>query len=242
MSIGPSFPVTWEPVTVDDEAKLEETVANWSPVFDFDLINLSGQRYVPGRTSRDRMYACTGRGEHGAVAEIRYGVQGQIQGSVEYLPGMRNVWVLPDAEGLGFFLLCSFPDRSTMCFLNRRGEWEDVSEDEVLDMQQTTIAATAVGKRSVQITPKTINVNILRGGFLNKKSGAGGDITMSDGDIAEDADGCTNGHRAMWSRRCGAQEHIVAAAICDHYLVIAVRAETSVKMDLALLFPELNPK
>ena len=224
---------------MDEEAKLEGTVANWSPVFDFDLINLSGQGYVPGRAPRDRMYACTGRGEHGAVVEIRYGIQGEIQSSAEYLPGIRNVWVLPDAEGLGFFLLCSFPDRSTMCFLNH-GEWEDVSEDELLDMQQTTIASTAVGELSVQITPKAINVNILRGELLNKKNGAGGDITMSDGDTAEDADNCTNGRRTMWSRQCGAQEHIVAADIRDHYLVIVVRTEASVKMDFALLLPELE--
>lgn len=222
-----------------DEAKLEETVANWSPVFDFDLINLSGQGYVPGRASRDRMYACTGRGEHGAVAEIRYGLQGQIKGSAEYLPGIRNVWILPNAGGLGYFLLCSFSDRSTMCFLNYYGKWEDINEDELLDMKQTTIAAAAVGERSVQITPNAVNVNILREELL-KKSGASGDITMSDGDTAEDVDGCTNGRRTMWSRQCGAQEHIVAAAIRDHYMVIAVRTETSVKMDFALLLPELD--
>ncbi|KAF8423084.1 mono-functional DNA-alkylating methyl methanesulfonate N-term-domain-containing protein [Tirmania nivea] len=238
LKIEPSSPVSSN-LGMEDEPKLGETVANWSPVFDFDLINPSAQGHTQGRAVRDRMYACTGRGEHGAIAEIRYGIQGLIQSAADYMPGIRNIWVLPGSEGTGFFLLCSFPDRSTLCFMSEAGEWEDVSESEFLDMSQTTLAAAVIGEKSVQITPRAINVNLLKEKNLSRNRAQAGDITMLD-----TGNGGANGDmkelKPMWSRQCASGDLIVAAAIQDAYLVIAVRSGVCIKMTLAIVSLEVD--
>ena len=239
LKIEPSSPVSSNS-GMDDEPKLEETVANWSPVFDFDLINPSMQGHAQGRAVRDRMYACTGRGEHGAIAEIRYGIHGLIQSVADYIPGIRNIWVLPGSEGTGFFLLCSFPDRSTLFLVNEAGEWEEVSESDSLDMFQTTLAAAAIGEKSVQITPRAVNVNLLKEKNLSKTRAPGGDITMFDGGADNRANGDIEGIKPMWSRQCGSGDLIVAAAIRDAYLVIAVRSGVCIKMTLAIILPEVD--
>lgn len=239
MKIEPSSPVSSH-LGMDDEPKLEETVANWSPVFDFDLINPSTQGRAQGRAVRDRMYACTGRGEHGAIAEIRYGIHGLIQSAADYMPGIRNIWVLPGSEGIRFFLLCSFPDRSTLCLMNEIYEWEDVSESEFLDISQTTLAAAAVGDNSVQITPRAVNVSLWKEKSLSRNKTPGGDITMLDGGAVGDANGDTEGIKPMWSRQCVSGDLIVAAAIQDAYLVIAVRSGVCIKMTLAIILPEVD--
>lgn len=221
----------------DDEPKLEETVANWSPVFDFDLINPAAQGHAQSRAMRDRMYACTGRGEHGAIAEIRCGIQGLIQSSAEYHPGIRNIWVLPNLEGSGLLVLCSFPDRSTLCFLSERAEWENVSECEFPDMYQTTIAAAAVGGRAVQVTPKAVNVQLLKEESLNRRGAPSGDIAMLDGDLEGETNGDSDWGKGMWSQQCGPRDHIIAAVIQDVYLVVVVKTEDNIRMTLATILP-----
>ncbi|RPB28968.1 hypothetical protein L211DRAFT_855135 [Terfezia boudieri ATCC MYA-4762] len=239
LKIEPSSPVSSN-LGIDDELKLGETVANWSPVFDFDLINPSSQGHAQGRAVRDRMYACTGRGEHGAIAEIRYGIHGLIQSAADYMPGIRNIWVLPGSEGTGFFLLCSFPDRSTLCLMNEAGEWEDVSESEFLDMSQTTLTAAVIGEESVQITPRAVNVSLLKEKNLSKNRTPTGDITMFDSDADGGANGDMERVKPMWSQQCGSGDLIVAAAIRDAYLVIAVRSGVSIKMTLAKILPQVD--
>lgn len=238
LKIEPSSPVSSN-LGRDDEPKLGETVANWSPVFDFDLINPSAHGHAQGRAVRDRMYACTGRGEHGAIAEIRYGIHGLIQSAADYMPGIRNIWVLPGSEGTSFFLLCSFPDRSTLCLINEAGEWEDVSESDFLDMSQTTLAAAAIGDKSAQITPKAVNINLLKEKDLSNRTPTR-DITMFDGDANCGVNGGMEGVKPMWSRQCGSGDLIVAAAIRDAYLVIAVRSGVCIKMTLAVVLPEVD--
>lgn len=237
--IGPSSPIS-SGANPDEEPELGETVANWSPVFDFDLINPTGQGHVQGRAVRDRMYACTGRGEHGAIAEIRYGIPALIRSSAEYLPGIRNIWILPDEQRIGFFLLCAFPDRSTLCFLNHHWEWEDVSELELLDMFNTTLAASVVSGRSVQITPKAVNVNILKGESLKAKRESSQDITMEDGGGSGGVEGAPSEGGLIWSRQCGPEDFIVGAAIKDTYLVIAVRSADCIKMTLTSLLSDID--
>lgn len=220
MNIGP-HPAEAEP-------KLEESVANWSPVFDFELVSLPAQGYVGGKVERDRILACTGRGDHGAITELRYGIQARIQGSADHqMRGVRKLWVLPDCSMVGYFLFSSLPDQSSLCFLRPDGEWEDASDFEFLDMGETTLVAGAVGKYSVQVTPTTINIAQLK----EENIAALRDTSM---DI-EIAGAGTDPRISILRRRCDNGDVIVAAALKDNYMVVAVRNGFLVKLTLATI-------
>lgn len=210
---------------METEPKLEESVANWSPVFDFELVNLPPQGYATGKAERDRVLACTGRGDHGAITELRYGIQARIQGSAVYLQGVRRLWVLPDASGEGYFLLSSLPDRSGLCFLSPSEDWEDASDFDFLDLNETTLAAGAVGTRSVQVTPSAIIITELKQEYLIARKEADPDTEMVD----------TGTETNILRERCEVGDIIVAAALKDEYLVVVVRNGFIVKLILATI-------
>lgn len=215
---------------METEPKLEESVANWSPVFDFELVNLPPQGHATGKAERDRVLACTGRGDHGAITELRYGIQARIQGYAEYAQGVRRLWVLPDSSGAGYFLLSSLPDQSSLCFLTPAGDWEDAGEFDFLDLDETTLAAGAVGTRSVQITPSAIIVTELKEAYLIFRRDVDRDIDMVDLDT----------QIPIMRERCEAGDVIVAAALKDEYLVVAVRNGFIVKLILATISIDEN--
>lgn len=215
---------------METEPKLEESVANWSPVFDFELVNLPPQGYATGKAERDRVLACTGRGDHGAITELRYGIQARIQGSADYLQGVRRLWVLPDSSRKGYFLLSSLPDQSSLCFLTPAGDWEDASEFDFLDLDETTLAAGAVGTRSVQVTPSAIIITELKEEYL---------ILRRDIDRDIDMIGPGAGFPIM-KERCEVGDIIVAAALKDEYLVVAVRNGLIAKLILATVSVDGN--
>lgn len=219
------------PHPVETEPKLEESVANWSPVFDFELVNLPGQGLASGKTERDRVLACTGRGDHGAITELRYGIQARIQGSADYVQGVRRLWVLPDSSRAGYFLLSSLPDQSSLCFLTPAGDWEDATEFDFLDLNETTLAAGAVGTQSVQVTPGAIIVTQLKGYIILRRD-VDRDIDMAD--IGAET------QVPILRERCNDGDVIVAAALKDEYLVVAVRNGFIVKLMLAIISIDQN--
>lgn len=212
---------------METEPKLEESVANWSPVFDFELVNLPPQGHATGKAERDRVLACTGRGDHGAITELRYGIQARIQGSADYSQGVRRLWVLPDSSRAGYFLLSSLPDQSSLCFLTPVGDWEDASDLNFLDLDETTLAAGAVGTRSVQITPSAIIVTELKEEYLVSRKDIDRDIDIDMVDLDTQI--------STMRERCELGDVIVAAALKDEYLVVAVRNGFIFKLILATI-------
>lgn len=218
---------------METEPKLEESVANWSPVFDFDLVKIPAQGHASGKAERDRVFACTGRGDHGAITELRYGIQARIQGSAEYHSGVRRLWVLPDSSGKGYFLLSSLPDRSSLCFLTPSGDWEEVSEFGLLEMDKTTLAAGAVGALSVQVTPSTIIIARLKEESLTLRRDDGRDFGRDDIEMADVA--MYMDSPLIMKDECNVGEIIVAAALKDKFLVVAIRKGVVVELILATI-------
>lgn len=220
-----------------DGANREESVQNWAPVIDFQLENLQNHGQGTG-ADRDRVYACTGRGQHGAITELRYGILANILYSAEYLPSIGQLFVLPDAAQQGYFVLSSLPVHSQLCFLTPAGDWIDCGEIEGLDLSERTLVARGLGRAykaengeystektrstwSVQITPGAVTVVQLN----------------SEVHVPRDEDIETDTHRngvcRKLQRRCENGDRIIAAATFEESILIAIRNGTEVKLILA---------
>lgn len=154
MKIGPSLPHAKSQDS--DEPIVEKSGGNWSPMFDFVLINPGTSRNTDGSLSRDRMYSCMGRGTEGAIGEIRYGMPGRKQSGLPFWSNTRQFWMLADR-----FVLCSLPDSSLLLFMDPMDELEDCSGDTFLDMQHTTITAATLCSHVIQITSASIIIGAI---------------------------------------------------------------------------------
>lgn len=84
------------------------TLPNWTPINDFAIANVPMDRQNAGITvaannaskGQQRLFACSGRGKHGAISEIRYGVQASKKISTvpdlidELKNGLFGIWAL----------------------------------------------------------------------------------------------------------------------------------------------------
>lgn len=87
------------------------TIPNWTPINDFAVTNVPVDRQDAGTAAaannvsegQQRLFACSGRGKHGAISEIRYGVEASKKISTvvlhdelknEVLDGVLGVWAL----------------------------------------------------------------------------------------------------------------------------------------------------
>jgi hypothetical protein len=221
------------PYPVRRNLKLEASVANWAPVFDFELVNMSAHGQVNGIADRDRIFACTGRAKYGAITELRYGIQAATQEPVEYLQGVHRLFVLPDKSSKGYFLLSTLPGQSFLCFLSslEDREWYDCDEITSLQLEETTLTAGAVewvGKRNaegtepelwtVQITPTMITATQLFGDDLYFRNEAGPR---------------PSGLRPRLQQKCNGGDVIIAGGVCKKCVLIALRNGPDAKLILA---------
>ena len=87
------------------------TIPNWTPINDFAVANVPVDRQNAGTAAaaankvprQQRLFACSGRGKHGAISEIRYGVEAPKKISTvvlydelkhEVLDAVLGVWAL----------------------------------------------------------------------------------------------------------------------------------------------------
>jgi hypothetical protein len=238
----PCLQLNIAPWPVDTRAKPEESVINWTPVFDFELINLSARGHGNGIADRDRVFACTGRGDHGAITELRYGIQASAQEPVDYLQGVRRLFILPDVSGGGYFVLSSQPDQSFLCYRSsgREGEWLECNRAVTFEFDEPTLAAgplqwpqNGLENRpqapsqhttwSVQITPSAITVVQLSQEDTLSQGEA--DTDMSDNDP----------RKRRLQRRCDSGDTIVAGSLHGKYVLIALRSGSEAKLVLGLI-------
>lgn len=95
-----------------------QTIHNWAPTIDFVTSRVSSsapgtQRYHPssdeGLTRRERIFTCSGRGSnHGAVSELRYGVEARIGTTMTIDEGVLDMWALTTAR-FHTLLILSYP-------------------------------------------------------------------------------------------------------------------------------------
>ncbi|KAH0538052.1 hypothetical protein FGG08_005314 [Glutinoglossum americanum] len=142
-----------------------ESVSNWTPIADFvaaDVRTGNSKREIVHKSNsrRDRIFACTGRGAHGCVTELQFGMEARIGTFSEYLPGINQIWSFPDLAGSGTLFLFSFPLRSSL--LHMSADWSDIQEmDEDtsgMHLECRTLAAGAFGDHIVQITERSVFV------------------------------------------------------------------------------------
>jgi hypothetical protein len=232
----PCLQLNIAPWPVDIRAKPEESVINWTPVFDFELVNLSASGHDNSIANRDRVFACTGRGEHGAITELRYGIQARAEEPADYLEGTQRVFILPDVAGCGYFVLSSHPAESFLCYrsIGRESEWLECTCPVSLELDEPTLAAgplegpggcgspahTQRALWSVQVTPSSVTaVQLFQEHALRR----------------EERDRIVNGglpRLRRLQRKCEGGDRIVAAALHGKYLFIGLRNGNDIKLVL----------
>lgn len=160
-------------VEAGQNAKKMFPISNWTSTVDFTstydpLRKYDNQKALGWETNNlpRKLFACSGRGkEHGAITEIRFGIQGRID-TDPYLTspisqiGVTRVWVLD-----GFakskdvtFILLSYPNQTSVNIIGR-----NISEDDCvnIDLDAATIAAGATKDGLiVQVTKVSLRASL----------------------------------------------------------------------------------
>ena len=164
-----------------------QTLPCWSPMTDLvtdqgelghlEEENVARQGKNPKR-KRERVFACAGRGDQGAVTELRYGLEAQI-GSTLQSPDFANVmsiWAFPN-EKSGLNLLMSFPETSEVLEYvidTKSGEGLVPLQQAGLDLEAPTLAAGLFDDYTLQITSDGIQItslNRVKPAYRNHVSG-----------------------------------------------------------------------
>ena len=154
-------------------AKATQTIHNWAPTIDFVTARVSSstygmQRHRPSSNEvlmrRERIFACSGRGSnHGAVSELRYGVEARIGTSVEIEDGVLALWALPYPQ-LGTFLFLSYSAATLLLHippnLNPGSEIELIDDKKwgLRSGDRTITAAVTEKNFIIQITTSSVHI------------------------------------------------------------------------------------
>lgn len=191
-------------------ARLIQTIHNWAPTIDFVTARVSSsthgiQRHLPSTNQtlrrRERIFACSGRGSnHGAVSELRYGVEARIGTSVEVEDGVLDLWALPYPK-FGTYLFLSYSASTLLLQISAnlndpRSEIVLVNDENMgLRSDDRTITAAVTTNKDKDQTGEDKNQHIIQ-------------ITASSIHITSPVNA-----KQRWSRQFR-EERIVAANIC----------------------------
>ncbi|PPJ55649.1 hypothetical protein CBER1_09544 [Cercospora berteroae] len=136
--------------------QLIELLPNWASVTDTITSDaLSGRSRVK---EIDSMFVTSGRQPHGAITEIRQGIEASALAflPLEELQTVSDIWVLPDLATGSLIIVLSSPLETMLLRLDAEFDSpEDVSESSAFDLEQRTIAAVMTRDDTlVQVTPK----------------------------------------------------------------------------------------
>ena len=175
------------------------TVPNWTPIHDLAVANVPTDRQDAGAAAaaenaskrQQRLFACSGRGKHGAISEIRYGVEGsQKMRTIEKLAnGVLGIWALHGSYGnaveefrddkhladvtliilshpLGTYLLQLWPKKDPESNNEQVGlldaDVSPIGRDVGLDIYSRTIAVgRTIQGLTIQITESSIRATLL---------------------------------------------------------------------------------
>ena len=110
----------------------------------------------------DKIFATTGRGLKGTVAEYRYGLQADIGLDLEYGLPIRRGWLLPadfDSDDDDYHVLLSMPDRTSALRLGESMSQVDEVDPETVayDLSSRTLLAAKISTcMVVQVTENGI--------------------------------------------------------------------------------------
>ena len=164
-------------------------ISNWTPLNDVAIVNSPAEpswglrsKIAADQTSKGqpRMLACTGRGRHGAITELRYGYAAPKRLrthdlSDEVNRDVLNVWAFHgffgDAEQQYEFkerlknqtyVLISCPMRTFLLRVPLEGRPRVVNLDLGLEYNAKTIAASSTTRGLIQITEDSIRITSLQ--------------------------------------------------------------------------------
>ena len=168
------------------------TMPNWAPINDFAVANVPMDRRNAGLAAaannasqgQQRVFACSGRGKHGAVSELRYGVEASKKISTDDLDhnlvnelknGVLGIWAFHGYYGdIGkqdeqpqhrkdvTCIIMSHPLRTYLLLLPRQGDQYLIGDDVGLDLNARTIAAGRTTRGlTIQITESSLRATVL---------------------------------------------------------------------------------
>ncbi|KAL8793787.1 MAG: hypothetical protein Q9195_003617 [Heterodermia aff. obscurata] len=150
-----------------EKAELMSTIPNWTPMIDIAVTKVK-QPNVSSLARNDpvkdqmRIFAGTGRGPiHGEITEIRYGVEGAINGEIEPVENaVTDIWALYDPSSKCVHIVVSSPtDTALLPIESDEGELPDTdSQVELVGEAQTIAAGLTMEGGIVQITATAIVV------------------------------------------------------------------------------------
>ncbi|KAF4301921.1 Cleavage/polyadenylation specificity factor A subunit [Botryosphaeria dothidea] len=138
-------------------------IQNWSPTLDLILADGSFSSN-PISGGRRRILATSGRTPHGAVTEIRAGLNAKLGLTFEEddLAGVTGFWSFPDSSENGVYFLLSFPSSSILLHIAGDASGVDTEFDEEnsgVDFDNETLTSdTLQHGLAVQITPRALIV------------------------------------------------------------------------------------
>ena len=135
-----------------EELTLWQNISNWSGIRDYAT--------VPGSDKPCRVFACTGRGrKHGALCEIRYGVEAQTFIELRHSdPTCIGIWLILGLSGEEPQLLLSTVTSSCLCTLGQQTQdGEEESWTYPIDRESRTLAAASTSADLViQVTESSV--------------------------------------------------------------------------------------
>ncbi|KAI1849363.1 hypothetical protein JX266_004858 [Neoarthrinium moseri] len=139
------------------------TIPNWSPTVDITSkrndTRVSRSTSADLQLSPDRIFACSGRGKAGSVAEYRFGLEATIGPEIDFEDPVKQCWAMRGADD-NFDLLVSFPNRSAV--LHVKADFtEAVFQDQAqvpYDLASCTLAVEEFEGTTVQVTSSCITI------------------------------------------------------------------------------------
>ncbi|KAK6346858.1 hypothetical protein TWF696_006963 [Orbilia brochopaga] len=150
---------------VQEEPRFIQEIYNWTPMFDVGIIKTRSTNKNNLIESRARLYASAGIGEHGAVMEVRQGLEGRITEDYGYSEPITNLIALHGPTGNGCFVLLGHVLGTSLWYMNyEKMEPRDVAETISLRTGETTRTLAADVQddgRCVQVTTTGVYSTVL---------------------------------------------------------------------------------
>ncbi|KAI0021260.1 mono-functional DNA-alkylating methyl methanesulfonate N-term-domain-containing protein [Xylariomycetidae sp. FL0641] len=164
-------------------------IFNWSPTVDFVVVKSPAKSTSEDSTRvlkptgpnsnlrPDKIFACSGRGELGAIAEFRFGIEANIYLDALCDAQVKQCWAIPALQERGtdgFDMLLALPNISTVVSISRDlSEYSVKTQEEVpFDLSSTTLTAHATKDMVIQVT--TARITVVK---LNQSSSTSGETT-----------------------------------------------------------------
>ncbi|KAK6343329.1 hypothetical protein TWF730_010920 [Orbilia blumenaviensis] len=189
-----------------------QEIFNWSPMFDMDILNLKTADRSNLSASRGRLYACTGLGEHGAVAEVRHGIECRAATAIEHHEPVTKVIPLPGSAGEGCFVLLCLVLGTSLWYLPYK----------TLD---ATDAADVISLRTGD-NVKTLTAKVMKGRAVQVTTEGVYSTTLNEADVESDVQ--VPSPRQEWD--CPTGFSIVSAALEGDTVVLVLKSEAGYQL------------